>query len=184
MAFGAKPDPDLRWSLTGIARLVARENGFAGPLARTHEWRLVAPLAARLLSRHAQSEAGAAAAGAQLLRAFVEANPLKMDRDEILERARAAAGAGGGARGGTKAARRAARPALAGLLATVFDDGRRTSLLSACFKKGDACGAVLDCLGRGTSGRTRWDRRPERDGGETARRAWTRTPTPATTRSY
>ena len=60
-ALGAKPDPDLRWSLTGIARLVARENGFAGPLARAHEWRLVAPLAARLLSRHAQSEAGAAA---------------------------------------------------------------------------------------------------------------------------
>ena len=28
------------------------------------------------------------------------------------------------------------------------DDARRTSLLSACFKKGDACGAVLDCLGR------------------------------------
>jgi hypothetical protein len=147
-ALGAKPDPDLRWSLTGIARLVARENGFAGPLARTHEWRLVAPLAARLLSRHAQSEAGAAAAGAQLLRSLVEANPLKMDRDEILERRCARRLARVAARAADPRARRAARPALAGLLATVFDDGRRTSLLSACFKKGDACGAVLDCLGR------------------------------------
>ena len=58
-----------------IARLVARENGFAGPLARAHEWRLVAPLAARLLSRHAQSEAGAAAAGAQLLRCARRGEP-------------------------------------------------------------------------------------------------------------
>ena len=146
---GASPDPDLRWSLTAVARLVARENLLvAGPLSRDREWRLCAPLAARLLSRHAQSEAGAAAAGARIMRALVEANPVRLARDEILERRCARRLARVAARAADPQARRNARPALAGLLATVLDDRRRTALLDACYKKGDACGAVLDCLGR------------------------------------